>query len=266
MTARSYLFVPGERPDRFQKAWDAGADAVILDLEDGVAPANKNNARISIIEWLSAKQPVYVRLNGPESEWFADDLSAFANRPGLRGIVLPKVESSDQINRVAAVFPKGIDLLPMVETAKGVSKAAELAESPSVVRLGFGALDLQADVGIDGDGEELLYARSRVVMASRVAEILPPVDSVTTALDDTQLLKDNVRRARRLGFGAKFCIHPNQIAAVHEGFAPTAAEVAWAKDILAAVASSDQGAIRYKGQMVERPIVDRAKRILEETK
>ena len=263
---RSYLFVPGERPERFQKAWDAGADAVIIDLEDGVTPANKVQARKFVIEWLSANQPVYVRLNGPESEWFADDLTALANRSGLRGVVLPKAESVDQVNRVAAFFPKGVDVLPMVETAKGVSKAAELAHTPGVERLGFGALDLQADVGIEGDGEELLYARSRVVMASRVAGILSPVDSVTTALDDIELLKDNVQRARRLGFGAKFCIHPKQIPTVHEGFAPTSVEIAWAKEILAAVAAADKGAIRHRGQMVERPIVDRARRILEQSR
>ena len=112
----------------------------------------------------------------------------------------------------------------------------------------------------------MLYARSRVVMASRVAGILSPVDSVTTALDDIELLKDNVQRARRLGFGAKFCIHPKQIPTVHEGFAPTSAEITWAKEILAAVAAADKGAIRHRGQMVERPIIDRAKRILEQSR
>ena len=262
---RSYLFVPGERPDRFQKAWDAGADAVIIDLEDGVAPTNKPRARTSIVEWLSSDRPVYVRVNGPESEWFADDLAALTNRPGLRGLVLPKVESVEQIHRVSASFPKGIEVLPMLETAKGIFQAAEIAETPGVQRLGFGALDLQADTGIEGDGEELLYARSRVVLASRAAGILPPVDSVTVALDDMQELTGSVRRARRLGFRAKFCIHPKQIPAVHDGFAPTAAEVAWAKDILAA-ASIDQGAIRHLGQMVERPIIERAKQILEQTR
>lgn len=264
MTARSFLFAPGERPERFQKAWDAGADAVVLDLEDGVASANKARARSEIAAWLSAERPVYVRLNGPETEWFQDDLQAVAHCAGVRGIVLPKAETVAQLARLAASLPSAIGVIPLLETAVGLWRAAELAQAPRVERLGFGALDFQLDTGIQGDNEELLYARSRLVLASRVAGVLPPIDGVTAALDDAEKLDADVERARRLGFGAKFCIHPKQIAAVNNGFAPTPVEIAWAQDILAAAASSEQGAIRHQGQMVERPVVDRARRILQQ--
>lgn len=264
MHPRSFLFALGERPERFQKAWDAGADAVILDLEDGVASANKARARSEIAAWLSAERPVYVRLNGPETEWFQDDLRAVAHCPGVRGIVLPKAETADQLAQLAACLSSAIGLIPLVETALGIWHAADLAQAPRVERLGFGALDFQLDTGIQGDDEELLYARSRLVLASRVADIPPPIDGVTAALDDTERLMADVDRARRLGFGAKFCIHPKQITVVNAGFSPSAAEVAWAQDVLTAAASAEQGAIRHQGQMLERPIIDRAKRILQQ--
>jgi len=142
-------------------------------------------------------------------------------------------------------------------------RVADIARAPRVERLAFGSYDFQFDTGIQGDGEELLYACSRLVIVSRVAGILPPVDSVTTDLDDPKKLTADVDRARRLGFGAKLCIHPNQIAAVNAGFVPSNAEKAWAKEVLAAVAAAGKGAIRFQGRMIDRPIIERAKRILE---
>jgi citrate lyase subunit beta/citryl-CoA lyase len=263
MAARSYLFAPGERPERFQKAYDAGADAVILDLEDGVALANKVQARSEVVAWLSPERPVYVRINGPETQWFEDDLKAVGRRPGVRGIVLPKAESAEQLARVATQTPGHVTLLPLIETAQGLWRVADIARAPRVERLAFGSYDFQFDTGIQGDGEELLYACSRLVIVSRVAGILPPVDSVTTDLDDPKKLTADVDRARRLGFGAKLCIHPNQIAAVNAGFVPSNAEKAWAKEVLAAVAAAGKGAIRFQGRMIDRPIIERAKRILE---
>lgn len=263
MEARSYLFAPGERPERFQKAYDAGADAVILDLEDGVALANKTQARAEVVAWLSSERPVYVRINGPETDWFEDDLKALARRPGVRGIVLPKVESAEQLARVTGRMPDHVTLLPIVETAQGLWRAIDIARAPRVERLAFGSYDFQFDTGIQGNEEELLYACSHLVIVSRVAGILPPVDGVTISLDDVEKLKTDVDRARRLGFSAKLCIHPKQVAAVNAGFAPSAAETAWAKEILAAVAAAGKGAIRFQGQMIDRPIIERAKRILE---
>lgn len=263
MTARSYLFAPGERPERFQKAYDSGADAVILDLEDGVALDNKLKARAEIVAWLSTERPVYVRINGPETEWFVDDLKAVGRHHGVRGIVLPKVESAEQVARVATQVPGHVALLPFVETAQGLWHALDIARSPRVERLAFGSYDFQFDTGIQGNDEELLYACSHLVIVSRVAGILPPVDGVTIEMDDAKKLKADVDRARRLGFGAKLCIHPKQISTVNSGFSPSAKEKAWANKVLAAVATAGKGAIRFQGQMIDRPIIDRAKRILE---
>ncbi len=264
MAARSYLFVPGDRPDRFLKAWNSGADAVILDLEDSVAVECKPRARDTVATWLSAERPVYVRVNGPTTEWFADDLAAIGHRPGLRGVVLPRAEDSRRLADTAAQLPEGVTLLPIIETALAVWNVREIAAVPRVERLAFGWMDLQLDTGIDGPGEELLYARSRLVLASRITGIPPPVDGVTATLDDPDTLKADVERARRLGFRGKLCIHPRQIPIVNQGFRPSDAQVAWAKKVMAAAEASSAGAFRLDGEMVDRPMIDRARRILEQ--
>ena len=261
VSPRSFLFVPGDRPERFQKAWDSGADAVILDLEDGVPPDRKPFAREAVAGWLSPDRPVFVRVNGARTEWFPEDVRAVAH-PGLRGIVLPKAETADQVAKVARMIPEGTCVLPLVETAAGVLNARELAGAPRVERLVFGSIDLQLDTGIQGEGEELLYARSRLVLISRVAGILPPVDGVTTVIDDPGPLASDVDRARRLGFGGKLCIHPKQVAPVNRGFMPSEREISWARKVVEAVRTAGLGPIRVDGEMVDLPVVERAKAIL----
>ncbi len=262
MAGRSYLFVPGNRPDRFEKAWQAGADAVILDLEDAVPSEGKAEARGAVEAWLSPEHPVYVRVNGAGTAWFGADLEAIA-RPGLAGVVLPKAEDPDGIAEVAVRTPEEASLVPLLETALGVWNSRALAEAPRVERLAFGSIDFQLDTGIEGEDEELLYARSRMVLASRVAGLLPPLDGVTTALDDPDRLAADVERARRLGFGGKLCIHPRQIDAVNRGFTPDEAKIAWAKRVLEAAKASGTGAVRLGGEMIDRPVIERAKAILE---
>ena len=262
MAGSSYLFVPGSRPDRFEKAWKAGADAVILDLEDAVPSESKSEAREAVAAWLSPEHPVYVRVNGTATAWFEADLEAIA-RPGLAGVVLPKSEDPNGIAEVVARTPEEARLVPLLETALGVWNSRDLAEAPRVERLAFGSIDFQLDTGIEGEDEELLYARSRLVLASRVAGIPPPLDGVTTALDDPDRLAADVERARRLGFGGKLCIHPKQIEAVNRGFTPTEAEISRAKRVLEAVEASGTGAARLDGEMIDRPVIERAKAILE---
>lgn len=262
MRFRSCLFVPGNRPERFVKAFASGADVVIVDLEDAVPDGEKSFARESVASWLSADRPVHVRVNGTDTAWFEEDVAAIL-RPGVAGVVLPKAEGRGPLAALAALLPEPVRILPIVETAAGVWNVLEIASSPGVERLAFGALDFQLDTRISGEDEELLYARSRIVLASRVAGILPPVDGVTTDLDDPDALASDIRRARQLGFGGKLCIHPKQVAAVNEGFLPTEREVAWAKGVLEAVSSTGEGAARWDGKMIDRPVVERAKRILE---
>jgi citrate lyase subunit beta/citryl-CoA lyase len=261
MAARSYLFVPGDRPDRFEKAWNAGADAVIIDLEDAVSIEEKPAAREVTASWLSPERPVYVRVNQATTEWFEDDLRAIS-RPGLAGVMLPKAEEPEQVAKVASRL--GAPVIPTLETALGAWNARALAEAPGVERLAFGPVDFRLDTGILGEGEELLYVKTRMVLASRVAGILPPLDGVTVALDDPERLAADVERARRLGFGGKVCIHPRQVRAVNEGFLPTQGEVAWAEKVVRAAETAGSGAIRLGGEFIDPPVVERARAILEQ--
>jgi citrate lyase subunit beta/citryl-CoA lyase len=260
--ARSYLFVPGNRPERFGKACAAGADAVIIDLEDAVAPQDKAAARAAVAAWLSARQPVLIRVNAVDTPWFDDDIALCAH-PGVAGVVLPKAECAEQLAVLRAAGAAA--LYPLVETARGIAQANALAAAPAVQRLLFGAIDFQLDMGIEDDGEALLPFRSQLVLASRLAGVAPPVDGVTVALDDAGQLRRETLRARRLGFGGKLCIHPRQVVPVNACFAPTAEEIAWAQRILDAAAGAHGAAVAVDGKMVDRPVLLRAQRIIEET-
>ena len=261
LPARSYLFVPGDRPERVAKARAAGADAVIVDLEDAVAPDAKAAAREAVGKVLDPGAPVLIRINGPKTPWFRDDL-ALCVRPGVAGVVLPKTESVDDVRTVAEAAGGEIPILPLIETARGIRDAEPIARAGCVERLLFGALDLQLDLGISGEGEELHYFRSVLVLASRLAGIAPPVDGVTTALDDPAVLRADALRARHFGFGGKLCIHPKQVAIVNECFAPSVEEVAWARRVLQAVRSAPHAVVAVDGKMVDRPVIARAEAIL----
>ncbi len=262
MIKRSYLFVPGDRPDRFQKAVDSGAHAAILDLDDAVAPEHKEAARESVASWLSPARSVYVRINRTTSPWYLDDIEMIAARQGVLGVMVPEAETAAQLGDVAARLADAMEILALVESAVGIWNALELARLPRVTRLAFGSLDLKRDTGIEDDGDGLLYSRSRVVLASRCAGIDAPIEGVTTALDDSEQLTADVARARALGFGAKQCIHPKQVAAVNAGFMPREHELRWARGVLEAVERHGQGAIRFEGQMIDRPVIERARQII----
>ena len=263
MIARSYLFVPGDRPDRFDKACSAGADMVILDLEDAVPPARKSEARAAIGKWLSSGKEIVLRINADTTEWFSDDLQ-LARVPGVAGIILPKAERIDRALQTICADGRKF-LLPLIETAQGFASARALASAPGVQRLLFGTLDFQMDLGIDGEGEELAYYRSEMVLISRLAEIQPPVDGPCTALDDAAQLTADTRRARRMGFGGKLCIHPKQVAHVNAAFAPTGDELAWARRVVAAAAESKGAAVALDGRMVDRPVILKAEQIVRES-
>jgi len=261
MLARSYLFVPADRPERYAKALASGADAVIVDLEDAVAPATKDAARAALAAWLDGGgNGVAVRINDAASAMFASDLALVA-RPGVHAVVVPKAERGDDLAAVRAAAPAAV-LLPLGETAAGIASARALARAEGVERLLFGSIDLQLDLGIEGDGDELLAFRSELVLASRLGGIAAPVDGVCTAIDDAAALAADTRRARKLGFGAKLCIHPRQVAVVHAAFAPSADEVAWAQRVVAAAAASAGAAVAVDGAMVDRPVLLRAQGVL----
>jgi citrate lyase subunit beta/citryl-CoA lyase len=268
MHPRSYLFVPGHRPERFDKALAAGADAVILDLEDAVPAAEKEAAREAVTRWLHAREAgpapqILVRVNAAGTPQHEADVSAC--RQGVHGIVLPKSEQVADLARLAQALP-GVVLLPLIESANGFAAALDLARAPNVQRLVFGSIDFQHDLGIDGDGEELLYFRSQLVLHSRLAGLAAPVDGVSTVLDDAPRIHAEALRAHRLGFGAKLCIHPKQIAPVHDAFAPTAAQLDWAKRVLAAADAAGGAAVALDGAMVDRPVILRAQALLAQAR
>lgn len=261
--ARSYLFVPGNRPERFDKACASGAGAVIIDLEDAVPPAEKSKARMAVEAWVNPAHPVVVRINGVETDWFRDDITC-CRMPGIQAIMLPKAESIDHLRRVEELLRQRIPILALIETACGFANALEIARDHAVQRLIFGSLDFQIDLGIPGDEEELLLFRSQLVYFSRLAGIQPPVDGINTEIDDPDCLRAATLRARRLGFGGKLCIHPKQVGIVNECFRATPDELAWARRVVEAAAAAKGAAVALDGQMVDRPILVKAQRILQE--
>ena len=264
LAPRSYLFVPGNRPDRYAKALAAGADAVIVDLEDAVPPKDKQSARAALSAWLAPEHPMLLRVNGAESQWFREDLP-LCKMPGVAGVLLPKAENVEDIRAVAENSGAAMPILPLIETARGFWNAPALAH-PKVQRFVFGSIDFQLDLGIQGEEEELLYFRSQLVLISRIAGLEPPVDGVTTALDDAERIRGDTLRAKRLGFGAKLCIHPRQVSVVNECFEPTAEEENWAKRIVEAAEAVHGAAVSVDGRMVDRPVIARAEAILSRIK
>lgn len=256
--ARSLLFVPGSRPDRFDKAADSGADGVILDLEDALAPGEKEDGRAQVAAWLGTGRVGVVRINPPGTPWFAADLDLVA---AVRcPVMLPKAENVEVITDIAALLGPRAAVLPLIETALGIERAGALCRAPHVVRAAFGSVDLAARLGVRHDDELALgYARSRLVLAAAAAGIAPPLDGPTTAVRDPDRLAADVAHARRLGFGGTLCIHPTQIPVVHQGFAPTDEDVAWARRVLLAGDSVST----VDGEMVDRPVLDRARRLLD---
>jgi len=262
--SRAWLFVPGHRPERFEKALAAGADRVIIDLEDAVAPADKDSARAALAAWLATTPArVAVRVNAADTPWFEHDL-ALLSQPAVSTVVLPKAEDTAVLARLAAQRA-GLALVPLIESAAGMAAARTLAAAPDVERLAFGHIDFQLDLGMkDAEEADLLPHRNELVLASRLARIAPPLDGVTVAIDDAERLAADVQRARRLGFGGKLCIHPKQVAGVRAGFAPTDAELTWARRVLEAAAAAGGAAVAVDGKMVDKPVLLRAEGILRE--
>jgi citrate lyase subunit beta/citryl-CoA lyase len=250
--------VPADRPERFSKAQSSGADAIIIDLEDGVAPGAKVSARsaLSVPGALPTGCDVYVRVNARQTPWYRDDLAAVAQLP-VAGIVLPKTESAEDIAATSKSLRVG--LIALIETARGLAAVREISGAAGVTRLAFGSIDFCVDIGAANDRDALLAARSAIVLASRLGELQPPLDGVTVAIDDMALIEADARYALRLGFGGKLCVHPRQIVPVRNGFAPSADEVSWAKRILEAGA---EGAVAVDGMMVDSPVRSRARQIL----
>jgi citrate lyase subunit beta / citryl-CoA lyase len=264
---RTYLFVPGNRPQRFGKALASEADAIVLDLEDAVAAEAKGQARDAIAGWAASatqadRERIVVRINDVASRWFADDLRLLLDAR-IKAAMLSKAETPEQIGAVRAAVP-GAQVLALIESARGVAQVDAMAMADGVARLVFGTLDfaLDLDLDISEQFDGLAYAASRLAIASRVAGLTAPVAGVTPQIDDEARLLADLAWSHRHGFSAKLCIHPKQVAAIHAALAPSPQAVEWARRVLAAVAASP-GAARLDGRMIDRPVVLQAQRTLQ---
>jgi len=256
---RSYLFVPGNRPERFDKALASGADTVIVDLEDAVPPDQKDAARAIVAGWLHAARPVVLRINAADTRWFRDDL-ALCRLPGVAAVMLAKAERVDDL----AALGHAVTIVPLIESAPGFDQLRAIATAPGVQRLAFGAIDFQLDMAMRAPYDDLLFFRSQLVLASRLANLQAPIDSPSTAIDALDEVDGEAQRARCLGFGAKLCIHPKQIACVNAAFSPGAVDIAWAQRVLQANVAAAGAAFALDGKMVDKPVLMRAEAILRD--
>ncbi|QGG40593.1 HpcH/HpaI aldolase/citrate lyase family protein [Aeromicrobium yanjiei] len=255
--ARSLLFVPGDRPERFAKAVATGADAIVIDLEDAVAPDAKQAALEHALAWLAGGGAAVVRVNGVGTRWHTAEVAALATTSAA--LMVPKSHSRDELASVHAVV--GDRLIALVETARGIRDADLVASSPGVVRIALGNVDLSAELGVDpASHAALAYARGRLIVASSAAGIAAPVDGVTTALDDPAVLATDLAATRELGFGGKLCIHPRQVQPVNAALSPSADEIIWARHIVESAPA--EGVSVVDGRMIDAPVIARAARIL----
>lgn len=263
------LFVPGNRPERFEKAAAAGADLVIIDLEDAVPIVDKTRALDAVVVALrggdSTPVQAMVRINAMGSTSFDSEVAALVALSadpgnGLVGVMVPKAEYAGELAALAQRLPAGVPIVPLVETALGLRNCFELASVAGVSRLAFGAIDFVLDIDA-GDGDRYLdYARSHLVVASRAANVAAPLDSPSPEIRNASLVLESARLARHFGFGGKLCIHPAQLAGVAAAFTPSEESIRWAR---AVVDAGVDGAASLGGRMVDPPVVERANRILK---
>jgi citrate lyase subunit beta/citryl-CoA lyase len=257
---RSYLFAPGHNEKLLGRVFDAGADAVMLDLEDAVPPHAKRQARAMVAEVL-AERSAWVRINAVGTDLAVADLAAIGGLAA--GIRIPKVESAEDVEWVSERVP-GTPLICAIESARGLLAALQIARAPGVQHLSLGGVDLRRDLGATDGNLQTLYARSHLVVASRAAGLEPPIDSVYARLDDEPGLRAQTEFARSLGFFGKSAIHPKQLAVLHDVFTPSAEELERAHFVLDAFERADGGAIRLPdGEFVDLPVADRARRLVE---
>lgn len=264
--ARTFLFVPASRPERIAKALATGADVVIVDLEDAVAPANKPTARDALLAWLDTNpdERVIVRINAAGTEWHEADLDA-CRHPGIAGVMLPKADSAAQVAH--AFSTSGKPVLSIIETGLGLEALTEIARAQGSARLVFGKLDLAVELDLvpdEADPEELVFLpwRAMLVLASQRAGLPAPVDGVFTVIGDQAALEAYAARARRHGFGGQLLIHPSQVTGASAAFSPSLQDIDWARSVRLAADAAGGGAAVVDGRMIDAPVIARAERIL----
>ena len=270
--ARTFLFVPATRPERIHRAIASGADAVIVDLEDAIAPQDKLAARLQLAQSLavldaSVRRRLLVRVNALGTPWHGEDIAVVRQLTAqvLGGVMLPKAESAAAMAQISINLGPTCDLVALIESVAGLDAVNELARVPGVSRLAFGHLDFQADAGMTCDSEEsdLAPVRLAIVLAARRAGMPAPIDGVTVDTQDLVRLNVEALRARRGGFTGKLCIHPAQVPVVNTAFMPTGAELDWARRVVNGFESNSTGVFVVDGKMVDAPILLLARRTLE---
>ncbi|WP_353234025.1 CoA ester lyase [Diaphorobacter ruginosibacter] len=259
--ARTFLFVPGDRPERFAKAASSGAHDIILDLEDAVGMDAKPHAREQVREWLGASGArALVRINAAATPWFDEDLRMIQSLPDA-AVMLPKADVRS-LSHVADAL-RGRRIVALLETVAAYLDLRALCGIAGVEQLAFGSVDFATESGIADEDHALDAVRTRIVLESLGAGLLPPIDGVSVNFSDPEQIAREARRSRQLGFGGKLCIHPAQVAPVNAAFAPSAAELDWARRVLAAFEASAGAATSLDGKMIDKPLVDKARRIVE---
>ncbi|WCK56351.1 CoA ester lyase [Aneurinibacillus sp. Ricciae_BoGa-3] len=278
---RSWLFVPGSDSKKIEKARESLADVVIFDLEDAVSVNEKSSARNKVKEAVNTRDGKlkYVRVNSFFTPFLIEDINSIVGE-GLAGIILPKSENKEQLLLIDYLMnqlernknlKQKIEIMPLIESACGIYNAYEIARScDRIQRLAFGSVDFALDINAEltEDGNELLYARSQLVIASRAAGIEPPIDAVYLNIKDTGGLWKETRFVKQLGFQGKLVIHPNQIQTVNEVFVPSLQEIEESQIIVEAYGkalSEGIGVVQVKGKMVDVPVIERAKKIIEKS-
>jgi citrate lyase subunit beta/citryl-CoA lyase len=254
------LFVPGSRKDRFDKAAASGADAVILDLEDAVAPEDKEAARTAVATHGIKNIAVYVRVNARSSKYFEADLAALRDTP-LSGIMLAKAQKASEIQAVHQFLGRSVPVIPLVETAAAFKDLAALLDAPDILQAAFGSLDFALDLGCQPSWDALSYARGQLVLASRLAGLPAPLDGVTSTINDSAVVSSDAKKASDLGFGGKLAIHPRQVAGILDAFHPDERAIAWALEVIAVSESGTVGQV--DGKMVDRPVIELARKIMD---
>lgn len=262
-SSRSFLFVPANRVERFEKALATTADAVIIDLEDAVPIELKDSARNGLKQWLTnhPKHPVLVRVNAQNTKWFKEDIQ-LAKFDNVIAIVLPKTESAQEIDQIQKI--KSIATYALIETPVGFAQVRQIAKAKNVKALMFGSIDFQLEMDMQGSFEELMYFRNEIVLASKLANIDAPIDGVTVDFKNEQLVEFETRQAKNLGFAGKLCIHPNQVEIVNTTFSPTSDEIDWAKQVITVVEQAQGQAVSLHGKMIDLPVILKAKKILSQ--
>lgn len=263
---RSALFVPATRPDRFPKAAASGADAVIVDLEDSVPPERKAGARQTLAHYAQAHvgERLWVRINDGSTPWFEEDLALCRALPSVVGIVLPKAQKAEHVYIVSGA---GKPLIPVIESAAGLRELDRIAAANGVLRLSFGILDLMVELGTRPGTQAaqlvLNQIRFQILVASRMNGLASPLDAIHADLSDLAGLAATAHVARDLGFGGMLCVHPSQVRVVHDVYRASAEDADWAQRVLAYAERTGECTFRLDGRLVDRPLIERARRILE---